>query len=187
MIGAASATIVLRFRDLVTELGGTIAEHRRIMRYQGHAWWGWWRRQSEHVPKGAMAGLFAAGSKRNEVAMILFDSGTLRLYGTLASQVVVSPTAGGIQSPAFEATPEYYVRGQYPLWFRLEGDIVPLAESTVEVIGTPTTSAAADVLPDEPASAHSMSLEQLRDDRPTLWLARRIDSSMPAPQGEQGR
>ena len=182
MIGVASVAIVLRFRDLVTELGGTIAEHRRIMRHHGHAWWGWWRREAEYVPKAVMAALFVGRAKPSEVSIILFDSGTMRLYGTRATRVVVSPTPAGIQSPEFEATPEYYVRGQYPLWFRLEGDITLLPESVLHIIAAPTTNAESDFVPSDTASGRDVSLDELQVDRPTLWLARPID---PKPTSER--
>ena len=39
-----NGVVVLRFRDLVTEPGGTIDEHRRLIAAHGSAWWGWWMR-----------------------------------------------------------------------------------------------------------------------------------------------
>jgi hypothetical protein len=172
----SSIAIVLRFRDLVTELGGTVAEHRQIMRKHGHVWWGWWRRQAEHIPKNVLTSLFGDGSQDSRVPMVLFDSGTLRVYATVASRIVASPSPVGIQTPEVEITPEYYVRGQYPLWFRFDGDIASVEEVALRIAGKPTVSSD-DVLPNESIGDVDMSLEELRDDRPTLWLARPLRSA----------
>lgn len=161
--------VVLRFRDLVTEMGGTIAEHRRVLRQQGHVWWGWWRRQSEHIPRGALADLFRDGAV---VPVMLFDSGILGVHRTAATRVVVAPSVVGIQSPEFDSTPDYYVRGHYPVWFRLEGDIVPIDAESLSVVGHPTADPAKHSLATAVEDAHEVSLEDLRDERPTLWLAR---------------
>jgi len=168
-----STAIVLRFRDLVTEVGGTIAEHRRIVRLQGHVWWGWWFRQSEYVPRAMLAQLFVPG-KASDISIILFHATTLELYITHANRVVVAPSAGGIQSPEFEYTPEYYLRARYPLWFQFERDIVPF-RGTPLIVGRPTKGPEFDYLPELSVVGETVSLADLRDERPTLWLAR-IDS-----------
>ena len=165
-----SVALVLRFRDLVTEPGGTISEHRNIIRHRGHVWWGWWRRQAEHIPKGVLAGLFNESVQR--VPIVLFDASGLGLYVSDASEVVVAPSIVGISSPEFDATPEYYVRGRYPLWFRLEGDITPIKAKSLYIIGRPTDAPDLDKVPDTTAAGDETPLETLRDDRPTLWLCR---------------
>ena len=165
-----SIAIILRFRDLVTELGGTIAEHRRLIHQHGHVWWGWWRRQAEHIPRATLAELFQAESPN--LSLVLFDSGTLELYRALTTDVVVAPTNVGIQTPQFEATSGYYVRGHYPLWFRLEEDIAPLDVADVTVIGKPTNGPDSDRFPDQSVTGENLSLKALRDDRPTFWLCR---------------
>src|ERR1041385_5041989 len=112
---ASDYTLLLRFRDLVTEPGGNIAEHRRIIRQRGYAWWGWWARQREKVPRTVFEQLFPSGDAERDV--LLFDSGMMRMYRTTVGKVVVAPSHLGVNSPDFEATPEYYVRGRYPAWF----------------------------------------------------------------------
>src|SRR5947199_204475 len=124
--------LMLRFRDLVTEPGGNIAEHRRIIRQKGYAWWGWWARQRETVPRGVFEELFSLESDPTEI--ILFDSGMMRLYRTTSRKAVVAPSHLGVNSPDFEATPEYYVRGRYPAWIRLEGDINPIDGTSAKVL-----------------------------------------------------
>src|SRR5947209_5651385 len=124
--------LLLRFRDLVTEPGGNIAEHRRIIRQHGYAWWGWWARQREKVPRSVLEQLYPPSSFETEV--VLFDSGMMKLYRTTSSKTVVSPSHLGVTSPDFEATPEYYVRGRYPAWFRLEKDILPFEATSLKVV-----------------------------------------------------
>src|SRR6266404_6138785 len=43
-------TVILRFRDLVTDQGETIKEHTRLLKQFGEVWWGWWARQTEKTP-----------------------------------------------------------------------------------------------------------------------------------------
>lgn len=161
--------LMLRFRDLVTEPGGNIAEHRKIIKQRGYAWWGWWARQREQVPRRVLDELFPSESIPTEI--ILFDSGMMRLYRTHASKAVVAPSHLGVNSPDFEATPEYYVRGRYPAWFRLEDDILPLDASSAEVVARPTLAETFDLIDPNFASG-PIELDVLRDEGPTLWVIR---------------
>ena len=164
----AEYSLMLRFRDLVTEPGANIEEHRKIIRNRGYAWWGWWARQREHAPRLAFAALFSADANATDV--VLFDSGMMRFYRTQATQVVVAPSRLGVNSPDFEATPDYYVRGRYPAWFRLAGDIAPASLETVQVVARPSLDADVELLPG--IVGLPTSLEALRDDRATLWVIR---------------
>jgi hypothetical protein len=96
----------------------------------------------------------------------------MRLYRTAASKVVVAPSHLGVNSPDFEATPGYYVRGRYPAWFHLEGDILPVNASSVTVVARPTLAETFDVL-DHNSSGESVELDVLQHEGPTLWV---IDS-----------
>jgi hypothetical protein len=164
---ASDYTLLLRFRDLVTEPGGNIAEHRRIIRQRGYAWWGWWARQREKVPRMVFEQLFPSGDAVRDV--LLFDSGMMRMYRTTVGKVVVAPSHLGVNSPDFEATPEYYVRGRYPAWFRLENDIASIEASSAQVVARPTLDAAFTSLAAEMVG-ESMDFEALRDDGATLWV-----------------
>ncbi len=166
-MSAERLALMLRFRDLVTEPGGNIAEHRRIMKLRGYVWWGWWARQIERAPRGALADLFREDGRATEV--LLFDSGMMRLYRTAATRVVVAPSHLGLNSPDFEATPDYYVRGRYPAWFRFEGDIVPIDGTSALVISRPSVEKAMPQL-DHDGSPEEVSLETLSREGPTLWL-----------------
>lgn len=166
--------LMLRFRDLVTEPGGNIAEHRRIIRQRGYVWWGWWARQREQVPHRVLDELFPSESTPTEI--FLFDSGMMRMYRTLARKAIVAPSHLGVNSPDFEATPEYYVRGRYPAWFRLEEDILQLETSSAEVVARPTLAETYDVL-DSKSPVQPLELDVLRDEGPTLWVINPIRSS----------
>lgn len=165
-----STSLVLRFRDLVTESGATVSEHRRLIRQHGHAWWGWWARQSETVPRDLFVERFPKGGGAL-VQVVLFDSGLLEFHKAFATRVVVAPSVVGLQSPELAATPDYYSRGLFPAWFRLEQDIEPIDATQLRIVARPTLSGrppTTDAPLDHPVS---LSLEDLRDDRPTLWVA----------------
>lgn len=159
--------LLLRFRDLVTEPGGNIAEHRRIIRQRGYAWWAWWARQREKVPRNVFEALFPAESTPTKI--ILFDSGMMRLYRTSARKAVIAPSHLGVNSPDFETTPDYYVRGRYPAWFRFDEDIVPFTASAIEVVARPTLDPAFVSL-NSNLKGQLLNLSALRDDGPTLWV-----------------
>lgn len=173
MVDNARYALMLRFRDLVTEPGGNIAEHRRIIRQRGYVWWGWWARQREKVPRHVLDEVFPSESTPTEI--VLFDSGMMRLYRTRASKAVIAPSHLGVNSPDFEATPDYYVRGRYPAWFRLEGDIIGLDASSAEVVARPTLADTFDVI-DHEFPGESVELTKLRDEGPTLWVINLIST-----------
>lgn len=162
--------LMLRFRDLVTEPGGNIAEHRRLIRQRGHVWWGWWARNQEVVPRATFAQMFFP--EKSTVEVVLFDTGLMRFYRTKCTRLAVAPSHTGVNSPEFEATPDYYVRGRYPAWFRFEDDILPIELAAPLVVNSPTMCKNDKELePDEPGQA--ILPEKLRDDRPTLWVIRK--------------
>lgn len=157
--------ILLRFRDLVTEPGGNIEQHRRIIDELGFAWWGWWARSHEKVPKEELADLVEG---RTHFPAILFDSGMMKFYYSKCSKIAVAPGDAGIASPDFRATPHYYVRGSYPAWFKLYEDIKVVDRSSFKVTGRPTIS---ETKSDEKQSeSRPLDIVSLRDERPTLWL-----------------
>jgi hypothetical protein len=182
MISATSRyALMLRFRDLVTEPGGNIAEHRRLIRQRGHVWWGWWARNQEAVPRTIFAQMFAPENEAAEV--VLFDTGLMRFYRTTCTRVVVAPSHTGVNSPEFEATPDYYVRGRYPAWFRFEDDILPIDLAAPAVVERPTMCKNDRELgPDEQGVATAP--DKLRDDRPTLWVVRKIARNRDEPRAD---
>jgi hypothetical protein len=167
MIEPMSYALLLRFRDLVTEPGGNIAEHRRIIRQRGYAWWGWWSRQREAVPRTVFGQLFAPEAVPTPI--LLFDSGMMRMYKTSSGKAVVAPSHVGVNSPEYDATPEYYVRGRYPAWFRLDSDIVAVEASSVMMAARPTLDAGFESLKAD-LPLVKFDFDALRDDGATLWV-----------------
>lgn len=113
-----SEVLVLRFRDLVTEPGGTIYEHRRIIEAMGYVWWGWWMRQYEIPPSALFEQIYETIRGGVEPEAYLFDSGRAQLHQCRVSDIRVAPE-DTIGPPELEAAPHYYQRGSYPAWFKL--------------------------------------------------------------------
>jgi hypothetical protein len=111
-------TIVLRFRDLSVEKGGTIAEHANLLNQYGEVWWGWWMKQDETSPKELFRELANKIQTKGSLSAFLFDSGYKQLYSTDVSKILISPT-GRISTPDPEKSPSYYHRGTYPAWLLL--------------------------------------------------------------------
>lgn len=164
-----SIAIVLRFRDFGNEGLGTIVEHKKILRRYGCVWWGWWRRSAEKPPRRTLQMLFP--NDKVQVPLLLFDAGSLQLYSACATRVIVAPTEVGINSPDFDMTPDYYVRGHFMLWFRLERDINSIDSKSLKIVGKPAAESQADFLPDRTSMGIDTELETLQNDKPTLWLA----------------
>lgn len=114
-----SITCVLRFRDLVTEEGGSISEHRRIISKKGSTWWGWWMRQYETCPEVYFKELSRRLEERGAWRIYLLDSGESKIHRAELRQVLVAPFGNKIATPDASKTPDYYQRGKYPAWFRL--------------------------------------------------------------------
>jgi len=115
----AKARVILRFRDLVTEEGGTVAEHRAILRSAGRVWWGWWMRQYETPPRQLFSRLRQEIEAEGMILGYLFNTGEGRLFTCKIVDVRVAPPGSTIATPDPSLTPEYYVRGRYPAWFLL--------------------------------------------------------------------
>lgn len=114
-----TSKLTLRFRDLVTEPGGTIREHQRVLGQCGHVWWGWWMRQYEKVPRELFASLIEEIQGHQMLPGLLFDSGQGQMYSCTLGDIRVAPGPVDLGPPEPECSPEYYQRGRYPAWFRL--------------------------------------------------------------------
>jgi hypothetical protein len=112
-------TLILRFRDLATAPGETLALHRAVCDQHGFVWWGWWNKFGEQVPAGLFARL-KAEAQQAPTQWFLFDSGQNSLYRARCGDIVWNQDARQrIPSPDLAATPEYYRNQQYFAWFRL--------------------------------------------------------------------
>jgi hypothetical protein len=66
-------TIILRFRDLVTDPGKTVEEHNTISNSQGHVWWGWWNKFGEQVPVSTFTALLERIRKSGSLRILLME------------------------------------------------------------------------------------------------------------------
>lgn len=162
-------TIILRFRDLVTEPGGTIRRHTTIIRSYGGVWWGWWMRQYETVPYLFFQELAEEIEKVSELQGYCFNSGTTELFAVKIKQIAVAPGNGGISSPDPSKTPEYYHETRYPAWFLFESiEHISFSPAKFSYLSFPTRPELEDNLVQllgQPVA----SLEQLRHIDVTLW------------------
>jgi hypothetical protein len=119
-VGNAAKTMVLRFRDLVTDQGETISEHNAIITSEGAAWWGWMSRSEEDVPRDYFGDLLDQVVQHRSAYIYLFDTDASKFYEARLKSIAVAPPWTRIGSPEPEKTPEYYNRGRYPAWFKID-------------------------------------------------------------------
>ncbi len=112
-------SLILRFRDLVTSPGDTLALHRHILggtRRQPRVWWGWWNKAGERAPAELFQHLQGVAHKSG-LDVFLFDSGRSRLHRARCTDIQWK--AAPFVSPKRVATPAYYRDQQYLAWFEL--------------------------------------------------------------------
>lgn len=122
-------TVILRFRDLVTEENGTIAAHKNIITQHGYVWWAWWKKGNEVSPVHEFSFL---GTKAQSapVDIFLLDSGQNLVYRATCQDVKLKIDEK-ISSPDREKTPEYYQDQKYYAWFKLT-QIEPYSEEQLK-------------------------------------------------------
>src|SRR5258707_95551 len=123
-------TLILRFRDLVTSPGDTVARHQEIAKEKGHVWWGWWNKAGETVPDDVFRELSKSAKSANGLSLLLLDSGNARLYWAICREILWSNDHERIPSPG--ATPDYYKDQTYLTWFRFSEISPPVGESTLQ-------------------------------------------------------
>lgn len=109
-------TIILRFRDLVTENDATIARHKDMINIKGHVWWGWWNKGNEKVPFDEFC-VLKGEIEINPKEVYLMDSGQKKLYRAKCSDIKYSKS-DKISSPESDYTPDYYNGQKYYAWFK---------------------------------------------------------------------
>lgn len=109
-------TIILRFRDLVTETGETILAHNSIIKEKQAVWWAWWNKGNENIPVQEFSTL-RTYAENDGISVYLLDSGQKKLYKAMCAGVNFS-TRDPAESPDKELTPEYYRSRKYPAWFK---------------------------------------------------------------------
>ena len=109
-------TIILRFRDLVTEENGTIERHKDVIEQKGYVWWAWWKKGNETTPVQEFSFL-GTNAKTTPVSIFLVDSGQRLVYRAICEAVELKINQK-IASPEKDKTPEYYRDQEYFAWFK---------------------------------------------------------------------
>lgn len=168
MTNATRLSLVLRFRDLVTEPGGTILEHRKVRDDRDTVWWGWWMRQYEQSPRDLLGTIRDQIDSGTEPAAFLLDSGQAKLYSCVIADLRVGPPGETLPSPDVSRTPEYYQRGRYPVWFlllRIDDDSLDNHNWRFAEFPTNPKPENKALIGDK-----AETLEQIRDTDATLWV-----------------
>jgi Calcineurin-like phosphoesterase len=122
-------TLILRFRDLVTEPGGTINLHRAILQKRPLVSWGWWNKFGEKVPADVFQRLNGRAKEGPGLEVLLFDSGREQLYRAVCTQIRTAPDGARLASLVRANTPKYYRDQRYMAWFEFTSiDELPLAD-----------------------------------------------------------
>ncbi len=113
-------TLILRFRDLSTVLGGTIASHREIIRRERFTWWGWWSKMGETVPEAVFRQLDQQARVGGGLDLLLMDTGRLQLFRAHCTAIEWKTSLEPFPAPEDgRFTPAYYQGRGCLAWFRL--------------------------------------------------------------------
>lgn len=112
-------TMILRFRDLSTPVGDTIRLHREKIQTHQYAWWGWWAKPEEKIPRQTFSDFTDHMTSNGSLSVLLADSGEKRLYRATISQITVPGGNTSIDSPERDKTPGYYIERTCKTWFKV--------------------------------------------------------------------
>jgi hypothetical protein len=133
MTATSPATMILRFRDLVTSPGGTVADHNKIVDQHGKVWWGWWNKSGETVPDEAFRRLSEQATKTAGLRVLLLDSGNNLLFEATCRDIFWDRNHQRTQSPDPALTPLYYSSQKYFAWFQL-GTISSIPDTELQTL-----------------------------------------------------
>jgi hypothetical protein len=113
-------TLILRFRDLSTSPGETIAFHQQVIaKEKKSVWWGWWNKEGETIPDEAFRKIAKAASAPGGLTVLLFHSDQQQIFEAHCVKLfwdnehqLVLPS----EDP--ELVPEYYKGRPCLAWFR---------------------------------------------------------------------
>ncbi|WP_270913303.1 metallophosphoesterase family protein [Allofournierella sp. CML151] len=126
-------TLILRFRDLVTADGETIAKHKEIIEHhegeQPYVWWAWWSKGHEKLPFDELSP-FKILANSTPQTLLLVDSGQKLVYTAVCTDIKFNVGDKKLTSPEESATPEYYRTRDYYAWFKF----TKIEQTTPEVL-----------------------------------------------------
>ena len=121
-----SLFLILRFRDLaVSTPGYTIDQHNELVFAHGYTWWGWWKKQSEHVPVQLWDDILSEINQiGGPVTIYLLDTGQRKLYKGKLNGIEFEPGQRHLSPPEEgNRTPTYYqqpgMTASFYSWFKL--------------------------------------------------------------------
>jgi hypothetical protein len=163
-----SRTIILRFRDLTVEEGGTISEHIQLLKQFGEVWWGWWMKQWEIPPRPLFQEIEASIEVSGPLIAYVLNAGASKLYRVRIADIRVAPPGDRLETPDPEKSASYYHRGRYPAWFLLSSiEEIPFSSVRFIYESFPTRP---EYNPLQFMNVQVGSLEQLRGIDVTLWV-----------------
>ncbi|MBF0556105.1 MAG: metallophosphoesterase [Nitrospirae bacterium] len=118
--------MILRFRDLSTKSGDTIALHKKVIEEKGFVFWGWWNKAGENVPEETFREFMSIIDSNGPLDVFLFDTGTLKLYPAKMKSIRWDTRLKEIDPPDWESTPLYYKEKPCKVWYELTeiGDFI---------------------------------------------------------------
>lgn len=173
-------TLILRFRDLSTSRGDTIARHQSIADGPaGSVWWGWWNKEGETIPDAAFRAVAVAAAEPEGLELLLFDSDRQLVYQARCVEIFwdrllepVSPE----KNP--DLVPGYYKERRCLAWFRFASILSePLPESTLQTysyVEVPDffTSGESGYKPFD--GKRIASARELKQQNRTIWFVRDV-------------
>jgi len=168
-------TLILRFRDLSTSSGETIAFHQQVITDKNSVWWGWWHKEGETIPDEAFRKIAQAASALGGLDVFLFHSDQQQFFEAHCVKLfwdIEHQRTHPREQP--ELVPEYYEGRPCLAWFRFTS-IRPHSEpplkdlSYVEIPELFTGGEPGYQLFDGKVIA---STEELRQQNRTIWFVR---------------
>lgn len=172
-------TIILRFRDLVTEEGETIKQHQAIINKHGYVWWAWWKKSGEKVPFDNFAAL-SAEMKERDIIVFLVDSGLKFVYKAVCKDLSFRKEKKFI-SPEPEKTPGYYRNTGYFAWFKFTDiqECKPTELNNFSYIDCPELFIDTNVNYKKFENKRIHSIDELVQQNRTLWFIRKKENNDP--------
>ena len=124
-------TIVLRYRDLSSK--NTIELHSKIIKEKEYVWWGWWAKPQEKVAMEVFGNLNKQIAENGNLQVYLLDSGKIELRKATCTQIIFDISGGVKPSPLKAATPKYYSKSEYMIWFKFTdiSEVIQDADSEI--------------------------------------------------------
>ncbi len=173
-------TLILRFRDLVTEPAETIKLHEDKCKEKGYVWWGWWNKASETIPDKEIR-IINEKARSNGLDIYLMDSGLQKLHKANCKEIKWDSMHQRIPTPEEEATPEYYKEKPCLMWLKLSN--IECVEE--KILHDYSYIRVDDVFNDKPSKYKPFygkmvySISELRQQERSIWFVRKHQENDP--------